>query len=46
MDDIPTKFVAKFNKKRKREITPYNQNVAVKEGAAKTTLEPVCPCVR
>jgi hypothetical protein len=40
MDDVSTKFEAKLEKKRKRELIPYKQDMAVKARTFTTTLEP------
>jgi hypothetical protein len=39
--DHPTRYEARMEKKRKRELTPYKRNVSLKVGPPETTLEPV-----
>lgn len=39
--DHPTRYEARMEKKRKRELAPYKRNVSLKVGPPETTLEPV-----
>ena len=39
--DHPTRYEARMEKKRKRELTPYKRKVSLKVGPPETTLEPV-----
>jgi hypothetical protein len=39
-DDIPTRFEARMDKKRRRELAPYKRNVSQKVGPPETELEP------
>jgi hypothetical protein len=40
-DDLPTRFEARMEKKRRREPAPYKRNVSQKLGPPETELEPV-----
>jgi hypothetical protein len=40
-DDHPTRYEARMEKKRRRELAPYKRNVSVKVVPPETTLEPV-----
>jgi len=37
--DHPTRYEARMEKKKKRELTPYKRNVSLKVGPPETTLE-------
>jgi hypothetical protein len=39
--DHPTRYEARIEKKRKKELTPYKRNVSLKVGSPETALEPV-----
>ena len=39
-DDIPTRYEARMDKKRRRELAPYKRNVSQKVGPPETELEP------
>jgi len=39
-DDIPTRYEARVDKKRRRELAPYKRNVSQKVGPPETELEP------
>jgi hypothetical protein len=40
-DDHPTRYEARMEKKRRRELAPYKRNVSVKLGPPETTVKPV-----
>jgi hypothetical protein len=39
-DDIPTRYEARMDKKRRIELAPYKRNVSQKVGPPETELEP------